>query len=87
MRRLIIGDIHGCDAEVHDLLDKAALSSGDEIIALGDFLDRGTASPAVFDFFQQTPNARSIMGNHERKHVQPFRGELAPALSQRITRW
>jgi serine/threonine protein phosphatase 1 len=87
MRRLIVGDIHGCYAELQDLLAAAGLSSGDEVIALGDILDRGPASPAVFDFFHQTPQARTLLGNHERKHVRAFRGDLAPALSQRITRW
>ncbi|MDQ3700726.1 MAG: metallophosphoesterase, partial [Chloroflexota bacterium] len=87
MRRLIIGDIHGCDVELWDLLDAAALASGDEIIALGDILDRGPASPAVFDFFTHTPGARSLQGNHERKHARSFHGELTPALSQRIARW
>jgi serine/threonine protein phosphatase 1 len=87
VRRLIVGDIHGCDAELLDLLDLTGLAEGDEIIAVGDILDRGPASPAVFDFFTQTPGARSLLGNHERKHVRSFRGEVTPALSQRIARW
>jgi len=86
MKMFVIGDIHGCSRELHDLLDKAGLSSEDEIIALGDILDRGPDSPGVFDFFMSHPNARSLMGNHERKHVRSFRGEVRPALSQRITR-
>jgi len=86
MKTFVIGDIHGCSRELHDLLDKAGLSSEDEIIALGDILDRGPDSPGVLDFFMAHPNARSLMGNHERKHVRSFRGEVRPALSQRITR-
>lgn len=85
-RRLIIGDIHGCFDELRALLDLAGLGIGDEIIALGDIVDRGPASPAVLDFFHSQPNAKSLMGNHERKHVRSFRGELKPALSQVITR-
>jgi serine/threonine protein phosphatase 1 len=86
MKRLIIGDIHGCYAELQDLLDKAALSADDEIIALGDIVDRGPDSPRVLDFFQTRPNARSIQGNHERKHLRSFAGEIPPARSQQITR-
>ncbi len=82
----IIGDIHGCHAELLDLLDAAGLSTGDELIALGDIVDRGPQSPAVLDYFRAQPHARSILGNHERKHVRSFRGELAPARSQKITR-
>lgn len=86
MKRLILGDIHGCYAELRELLDKAGLSGDDEIIALGDMVDRGPDSPRVLDFFCTRPNTRSLMGNHERKHLRSFRGEIRPALSQRITR-
>ncbi|MBM3128517.1 MAG: hypothetical protein FJ009_07810 [Chloroflexi bacterium] len=86
MQRLIVGDIHGCWIELQELLDKAGLSDGDEIIAIGDFVDRGPDSPRVLDFFRTQPNARAIQGNHERKHVRSSRGEVKAALSQRITR-
>lgn len=86
MRRLVVGDIHGCYIEFMELLDKAALSAEDEIIALGDILDRGPDSRRVLEFFRTNPNAVSLMGNHERKHIRSFRGETRPALSQRITR-
>jgi len=86
MKTLVIGDIHGCFRELRDLLDKADLSSEDEIIALGDILDRGPDSPCVLGFFMTQPNARSLMGNHERKHVLSFQGRTRPALSQSITR-
>lgn len=86
MKQLIIGDIHGCYAELLELLDRASLSDQDEIIAVGDIVDRGPDSPRVLAFFRQHPRARSIQGNHERKHVRSWRGEVMPALSQCITR-
>jgi serine/threonine protein phosphatase 1 len=86
MKRLIVGDVHGCLAEFLNLLQLAALSPQDEIIALGDVVDRGPDSPGVLDFFRKHGNARSLMGNHERKHVRSFRGEIEPALSQVLTR-
>lgn len=86
MRQLIVGDIHGCYAELCDLLELAGLAPDDEIIAIGDIVDRGPESPQVLDFFRRQPNARSLMGNHERKHVRSLAGELQPALSQIITR-
>lgn len=86
MKQLIVGDIHGCFVELQELLDKAGLGDNDEIIALGDIVDRGPDSPRVLDWFKETPQARSLMGNHERKHVRSFRGEILPALSQVITR-
>jgi serine/threonine protein phosphatase 1 len=86
VKRLLIGDIHGCYDELQALLDSGRLNSDDEIIALGDIVDRGPATPQVLEFFQTQPNARSIMGNHERKHLRSFRGETKAARSQTITR-
>lgn len=82
---LLVGDIHGCYEEFQALLDKAGLGDHDPIIALGDIVDRGPASPQVMTFFQQHPQAQSLMGNHERKHVRHQRGELRLASSQQIT--
>ncbi len=86
MRHIFIGDIHGCYAELLDLLDAVGPASDDRIIALGDIVDRGPDSLKVLEFFRDTPNASSIMGNHERKHIRSARGELRPALSQMIVR-
>jgi serine/threonine protein phosphatase 1 len=86
MRRLIIGDIHGCYDELQELLQQAGLSSQDEIIAIGDLVDRGPDSARVIEFFRHTPNAHSLLGNHERKHIRSLRGEIPPAASQVITR-
>ena len=86
MRYFIIGDIHGCYAELQDLLAKAALTSDDQIISIGDMVDRGLDSASVIEFFRDTPNADSIMGNHERKHVRWFDDQVEPAASQIITR-
>jgi serine/threonine protein phosphatase 1 len=82
--RLVVGDIHACYLELLDLLDQASIGPDDEILAVGDLVDRGPANREVLDFFQQRPGASSIVGNHERKHLRWARGELAPAPSQRI---
>ena len=51
MKTFVIGDIHGCFAELQDLLDKAGIAEGDHIIALGDIVDRGPDTPQVLEFF------------------------------------
>ena len=86
MKYFIIGDVHGCYDELQELLDRAALSSDDHIICIGDMVDRGPKSAEALNFFRATPNARSIQGNHERKHVRSFRGQVEAAASQIITR-
>jgi serine/threonine protein phosphatase 1 len=82
---LIIGDIHGCYDELQALLDKAGIGDDEPIIALGDVVDRGPASPQTLLFLQQRPFTQVLTGNHERKHVRHARGELNLANSQRIT--
>ncbi len=86
MKQLVIGDVHGCYGEFLELLDKCALSEDDEIIALGDIIDRGPDTPRLLKFFTDHQNVRSIMGNHERKHIRSYQGKVRPALSQLITR-
>jgi serine/threonine protein phosphatase 1 len=85
-RTIIIGDIHGCFDELGALLESVAPTADDQIIAIGDIVDRGPQNEKVLEFFRDTPNAISIMGNHERKHIRSARGEISPALSQLITR-
>jgi serine/threonine protein phosphatase 1 len=86
MQTLVVGDIHGCYFELQALLDKAGLTDDDSIISLGDFVDRGPETPQVLDVFRYMPNARALMGNHERKHVRGARGEVKLAISQHISR-
>lgn len=86
MKKLVIGDIHGCYGEFLELLDKCGLSEDDEIIALGDIVDRGPETPGLLEFFFSHQNIRSIMGNHERKHIRSYQGLTHAALSQMITR-
>jgi serine/threonine protein phosphatase 1 len=86
MQTLVIGDIHGCYDELQALLDKAGLTGGDAIVSVGDCVDRGPDTPAVLAFFQKTPNAILLMGNHERKHVRAGRHEVKLAQSQKISR-
>jgi len=86
MQTLIIGDIHGCYAELWSLLENAGLSDGDLIVAAGDIVDRGPETPQVVSFFQQSRNALTLMGNHERKHIRSAKGEVALSLSQQISK-
>jgi serine/threonine protein phosphatase 1 len=86
MQTLVIGDIHGCFTELQALLDKSGLTEGDQIISLGDCVDRGPKTPEVLWFFRDGPNTRLLMGNHERKHVRGSRGEVKLARSQQISK-
>jgi serine/threonine protein phosphatase 1 len=86
MRRLVVGDIHGCFDEFSELLEKAGLSDDDEVISIGDMIDRGPRSPDVLKFFRTRPNATSLFGNHERKHVMVWSGVGSLTPSQILAR-
>ncbi len=86
MRRIVIGDIHGCLEELLALLDLAGIGEQDEVIAIGDVVDRGPSSWEVLEYFRRRPRARCLMGNHELKHVRSLGGSVRAAFSQQIVR-
>ena len=69
-RTLVVGDIHGCVAELDALLSGLALAPGDTLACLGDYVDRGVDSRGVIDLLVEVaarPGLRTIFlrGNHE----------------------
>jgi serine/threonine protein phosphatase 1 len=69
-RTVIVGDIHGCFAELRELLAKVTLRPDDLLISVGDLVDRGPSPGEVVGLFRERPNSVVVMGNHERKHVR-----------------
>ena len=70
MRTYVIGDIHGCLAELATLIDALPLEPRDRLIFLGDYIDRGPNSREVVSFLieLQTKAPQEIIflkGNHE----------------------
>src|SRR5262245_8483701 len=83
---IVIGDIHGCFDELHELLDRIGPSSEDTIVSVGDLIDRGPQPVGVVRFFRDMPNARAVMGNHEDKHLRIASEGLPASRSQLICR-
>lgn len=86
MKTLVIGDIHGCYNELQQLLDLAGPTADDRIICIGDMVDRGPNPTEVVDFFINTPNATSLMGNREDKHVRAHDGQVEYIGARELTR-
>jgi bis(5'-nucleosyl)-tetraphosphatase (symmetrical) len=63
----LIGDVQGCDAALQQLLDKIAFSpSRDQLVLLGDLVNRGPDSAAVLRrIMAYGASARSLLGNHD----------------------
>lgn len=67
-RTVIVGDVHGCSAELELLLDRVAFASGDRLIFVGDLVARGPDSRGVLDI-ARTTGAVIVRGNHEQKLI------------------
>ena len=65
-RTVIVGDVHGCAAELRGLLDRVAFASGDRLVFVGDLVARGPDSRGVLDI-ARTTGALIVRGNHEQK--------------------
>ncbi|MFI5337348.1 MAG: metallophosphoesterase [Opitutales bacterium] len=63
-RTIAIGDIHGCHQEFADLLGLLELTSADQLVLLGDLVNRGPDSCKVIDL-ARAHQAISLLGNHE----------------------
>ncbi len=63
-----IGDIHGCLKALKDLMGRLPLKDEDEVVFLGDYVDRGPDSKGVLDYLleHRKPNWRFLRGNHEQ---------------------
>lgn len=68
MRILAIGDIHGCNTALTALLQQVQPGPDDQLIFLGDYIDRGRATRSVIDTLIQLPATCAtvfLRGNHE----------------------
>ena len=69
-RVLVVGDIHGCAAELEVLLEGVPLAAGDTLACLGDYCDRGPDTRRVIELLldrEQYAGLATVFlrGNHE----------------------
>ena len=68
MRILAIGDIHGCSTAFDTLLSAVKPQPNDQIITLGDYVDRGPNSKGILNrlmALHKTGQLVALRGNHE----------------------
>ncbi|MGE3821347.1 MAG: metallophosphoesterase, partial [Isosphaeraceae bacterium] len=76
-RTIAIGDVHGCSAALDALLDATAPGPEDEIVMLGDYVNRGPDSRGVLErLINLGRRCRlvPILGNHDQKLLEARRG-------------
>lgn len=66
-RTIVIGDLHGCQDEALELLDRLAVTVRDRVIFAGDLVDRG---PKRRECVELAMGHSCILGNHEEKHLR-----------------
>ncbi len=68
MARYVIGDVHGCAKALRSLIDVLKLGSNDELVFVGDYVDRGPNSRDVVEQMlelSQQCRVFALRGNHE----------------------
>jgi hypothetical protein len=73
MRRIIIGDVHGCIDELEELIYTLNINTSDSIFFIGDLIDRGPDSVAVVKKCYALSidyEVKLILGNHEEKFLR-----------------
>ncbi|UPT72776.1 MAG: metallophosphoesterase [Elusimicrobiota bacterium] len=72
-RTIVIGDVHGCWAELQELLRATAAKPEDRLISVGDLVSKGPDSRSVIEWAMRTPNLECVLGNHERRLLRHWR--------------
>ncbi|MBI3989484.1 MAG: serine/threonine protein phosphatase [candidate division NC10 bacterium] len=71
----VIGDIHGCLEPLKQLMGMVNPGEGDQLIFLGDYIDRGPDPKGVVEYLLSLKgNPVFLMGNHERMFLDYLEG-------------
>ena len=74
-RTIAIGDIHGHIKALVGLIDLINPQSEDQLVFLGDYINRGPDSKGILQFIidlKQRCNIVCIMGNHEEMMINAY---------------
>lgn len=78
-RWLAVGDIHGCLAQLAELMERVKPTSADRVVFLGDYVDRGPDSAGVIDYLIEFaaafPETVFLRGNHEQMFLDYLDGQ------------
>lgn len=90
MRRLVIGDIHGCLGALKYVLNEAKYdAANDKVICVGDYIDTGNQSYEVVEFLLDLQSKAVhkpifILGNHDEYWRKIFSNNLSKVRDERF---
>lgn len=74
MRSIIVGDVHGCRLELARLISKLAPGTGDEVLAVGDFLTKGPDGSGAVRFWRDQ-GYTTVLGNNDQRVLRLLGGD------------
>ena len=83
----VIGDVHGFNETLRQLVASLELAINDRVVLLGDLIDRGPDSFDVVRFAREDPRIHCIKGNHEAMMTENFELELIDHPDQGMAKW
>lgn len=89
-RLLAIGDIHGCSQALDALLALVQPAAEDQIVVLGDYVDRGPDSKGVLDrmvALHEKGSLIALRGNHDWMMLDARKAELRRRASSSLMQW
>jgi predicted phosphodiesterase len=84
-RHIFVGDVHGCIDELLELLSRAAVTSDDVVVALGDLTRKGPAPDRCVELWIER-RYLAVLGNNDAKmlaRAQRLRSRLFASSSDR----
>ncbi len=80
-RVIVVGDLQGCAKEARKLLANVNATANDHVVFAGDLIDRGPDNDEcielAIEWEARQGATASILGNHERKHLDYRNKELS----------
>ena len=75
MRRIFVGDIQGCSAQLATLLDAVGFTAGqDQLVPVGDLVNKGPDSAGVLEILMGI-DAQPVLGNHDLYWLRKGEGD------------
>jgi predicted phosphodiesterase len=74
-RLIFVGDIHGCFAELLELLAEVDLRAGDTVVSVGDIVTKGPAADRCLELWRER-GYLAVKGNNELKVLDAARPVL-----------